>query len=267
MGLQFWMGAASVCLMAAIGAYAHGGPPEECARASRISVDDFPHSGAFGNAVAIDGTTVMVGCRSYDLNRGAVFVFKVSGADWKFRQKLTAAVPAIEDFFGGAIAIEGNRAVIGAVNGYLSSGAAHVFEFDGIQWVQRQKLKVGTLPNNAQFGSSVAIENDLIVVGTDPFQASSPLHDSDAYIYRFNGSTWAMQQKLDGASGQDLGRHVAVEGGQVFASSQVGIGSSAVYAYSFNGLTWRQPASLIHSVIDSVSSIHWRSRTIVARLA
>jgi len=95
--------------------------------ASDAAADDF-----FGSAVAISGSTAVVGAVGDDDGgsfSGSAYLFDVAtGAQL---HKLTASDAAAFDFFGGTVAISGDTAVVGARDtddAGASSGAAYLFD-------------------------------------------------------------------------------------------------------------------------------------------
>ncbi|HKC87766.1 MAG TPA: hypothetical protein VKG02_17405, partial [Blastocatellia bacterium] len=161
----------------------------------------------FGFSVAIDGDTVVVGAD------GAAFVFERSGTTWPEQSKLTASDGAAGGSFGSSVAIDGDTVVIGALSATIDSkigqGAAYVFARIGTTWSQQQKLTASDGAPEDQFGFSVTISGDTVVVGAtgdDSFRGA-------AYVFARIGTTWSEQQKLtasDGASGDRFGASVAI---------------------------------------------------------
>ena len=104
--------------------------------------------------------------------------------------KLLASDGAEEDVFGYGVAISGDTAVIGAKrdddNG-SNSGSAYVFQFDGSGWVQQAKLLASDGAANDEFGTSVAISGNTIVVGA----TRKVDHRGSAYVYERPVGGWA----------------------------------------------------------------------------
>ena len=82
--------------------------------------------------------------------------------------KLTAIDGAAGDWFGFSVAIAGDTIVVGASddddNGF-ASGSVYVFTRTGTIWTAQTKLTASDGANFDQFGFSVAIAGDTIVVG------------------------------------------------------------------------------------------------------
>ncbi|MEM7575244.1 MAG: HYR domain-containing protein, partial [Bacteroidota bacterium] len=198
---------------------------------------------AFGWSVAINGDYILVGAIGEDEDNG--FANRVSGAGsvyvferslflpgiWSLKQNLTASDRESNDGFGNAVAIDGNRLVIGAQsedddesgnNNLNSAGSAYVFELNGSgNWVQVDKLVSADRAATDLFGSSVDISGDFIIVG-------APLEDQNengqifrtsagsAYIYERSGSgNWSQIQKIvnsDRTQRDNFGHAVGVSG-------------------------------------------------------
>ncbi|MEO1629920.1 MAG: FG-GAP repeat protein, partial [Bacteroidota bacterium] len=101
----------------------------------------------FGVSVALDGDRALVGTiresgpGNATPGGGAVYVFELSGGAWVETAVLRASNAESSDSFGSAVALDGNRAVIGAGledgpnNAIPESGAAYVFDVSEGQWV------------------------------------------------------------------------------------------------------------------------------------
>jgi len=63
------------------------------------------------------------------------------------------------------VAISGDTVVVGAYGQSSSAGAAYVFVRSGISWNEQASLQASNSDADDQFGSSVAISGDKIIVG------------------------------------------------------------------------------------------------------
>jgi hypothetical protein len=153
-----------------------------------LPADGAPHSG-FGDAVAIDGETAMIGARVDDDNgydSGSAYVFTRTGDAWTEQAKLLAADGSHGDNFGVAVALDGDTAVIGASrdddNGE-GSGSVYVFTGAGGVWTEQAKL----LPSDGalwdEFGSAVALDGDSAVIGA-PWDDDTGEDSGSAYVFR-----------------------------------------------------------------------------------
>ncbi len=156
--------------------------------------------------------------------------------------KLTASDGAAGDYFGSAVALDGDTAVIGATDdgdlGY-SSGSAYVFRWDGATWVEH-KLTASDGAAYDRFGGSVAVAGDTVVIGAagdDDLGGSS----GSAYVFRWDGATW-VEHKLtasDGAAYDLFGGSVAVAGDTaVIGAYGDDEEAGSAYVFRWDGATW-----------------------------
>ena len=88
----------------------------------------------FGYSVSISGNTAVVGAYHDDdrgSSSGSVYVYRDSGSGWQQASKVTASDGSSGDCFGSSVAINGDRAIVGAYrDSVLSSysGSAYLFE-------------------------------------------------------------------------------------------------------------------------------------------
>lgn len=131
----------------------------------------------FGGAVALSYEKALVGASleaAGGLKGGSVIVFgRDSGGsgNWGRESQLLAEGRAANDYFGAAVALDGNVAVIGAHGddpSGSSSGSARLFRWTGNRWYFEAKLTNyhPAFPRAEDyFGSSVAFENGWLAVG------------------------------------------------------------------------------------------------------
>jgi hypothetical protein len=142
--------------------------------------------------------------------------------------------------YGLAVAVDGNRIVIGSpikYEGIMYGGAVYVYEPDGSGGWAETKLTASDGANGGQFGQSVAVDGDIVVVGR-PFELDSEEGPSEthgaqgaAYVYEPDGSGGWAETKLTASDGADLdefGSSVAVSGDRIV----VGAGGDDEYSGS-----------------------------------
>ena len=165
----------------------------------------------FGRAVAVSGTTAVVGARGDDGGTGAAYVFDaVTGAELG---TLSANDGVAGDRFGVSVAISGALVLVGAdgdTEHGSFSGSAYVF--DANTGVQLHKLVPADGAADDYFGFAVALSGTTAVVGAfgDDDQGSFA-----GAVYLFDASTGAELAKLyasDAAIDDYFGYSVAVSG-------------------------------------------------------
>ncbi len=217
----------------------------------------------FGGSVAVSGDTVVVGANSEDSSAtgtnatpgqqndnsassaGAAYVFVRSGTTWSQQAYLKASNTGQFDLFGSSVAILGETVVIGAggedsaatgVNGdqadnsALNSGAVFVFVRSGTLWSQQAYIKASNPGTDDNFGESIDISGDTVVVGArnedsnatgvNGNQADNSSNDSGAaYVFVRDGvGNWSQQAylKASNTGANDLfGGSVAASGDTV----------------------------------------------------
>jgi hypothetical protein len=200
----------------------------------------------FGYSVAISGNTILIGASGEDSgaadvngdqndnsisSSGAAYVFVRDANTWAWTQQayLKPSNPGENDRFGWSVAVEGHTAVVGAyfedssangVNGDENndgapySGAAYVFVREGTNWSQQAYLKASNTEQLDNFGQSVAVSGDLVVVGARGESSgaagvngnqndNSKSSAGAAYVFTRSGATWSQQAYLK-ASNPDI---------------------------------------------------------------
>jgi len=170
--------------------------------------------------------------------------------------RLLASDGAAYDYFGHSVAVSGDVAVVGAYqdDDYgPESGSAWVYRWNGSSWVEEAKL----LPSDGGastdfFGFRVAVSGNVSVVGKH-LDDESGFNSGSAYVYRFDGSTWAETKLLasDGVFGDSFGWSVAVSGDVAvvgaYGDDDNGLESGAAYVYRWNGSSWVEDIKLLAS--------------------
>jgi hypothetical protein len=168
------------------------------------------HAVGFGASVAIDGGRIIVGAAGgmgQDVAYGAA-------ATGEQIVELVPEDPEKYDRFGGAVAISGKTAVVGAFakdDAARESGAAYLFDVDTGQ--QRFKLLADDAGEADMFGYSVAIDGNVAIVGSPQFTILKRHGAGKAYL--FDVSTGAQLNTLSLSDGEDLdafGFSVAIRG-------------------------------------------------------
>lgn len=195
----------------------------------------------FGRAVDIYGDYAMVGSQNpiHDF-RGAVYVFQRNGTDWTQIDKLVPNDLQPQDDFGISISMDGDLAIIGAMNGEgneVGSGVAYVFKRDGSTWQQEAKLIGSNAIAAPLFGFRVGISGDYAIVGARNQAVGTSVFQGAAYLFKRTGTTWTEVMEIvssDGDESDSFGNAVAIDGDTVVVgaeSDELGVGS----AYIFTG--------------------------------
>ena len=270
---------------------------------------------SFGAGVAISDDTIVVTAPAEDSlatgvngdqgngasitqpQTGAAYVFvRDELGTWTQQAYLKASNTDLRDGFGGSVAISGDTIVVGTRsedsgdasneldNSEASAGAAYVFVRNAATWSQQAYLKASDPEENDQFGASVSISGDTIVVGAanedsnaigiNGDESDNSLMDSGAaYVFNRSGTTWSQQAYLKASNadsnfdddagefaGDRFGQSVSVSGDSIIVgadaedSSSTGVdgdqsddslfNAGAAYVFVRDGSAWSQQAYL-----------------------
>ncbi len=161
----------------------------------------------FGEAVAVDGDTALVGAPGDDAFRGSAFVFVRSGVSWTLQSKLLAGDRTVGDQFGWSVSLSGDTALLGAYASNGNQGAAYVFTRSNGVWTQQQKLAASDAASDDYFGLKVSLSGESALIGACYTNDKGP-DSGSAYVFTRSGAVWTQQQKLtasDGLAGDFLG--------------------------------------------------------------
>jgi FG-GAP repeat protein len=224
----------------------------------RLTPSDAGAGALFGIQVSIDGGTIAVGALGNggppSGRPGAVYVFERAGTTWAQQQKLTATVPEIGDFFGGAVELSGDTLVVGSPLATVASGrhgAAYVFVRSGTTWVLQQQLDAPT--GSHTFGSGIGLSGDTMVVAASQEDTPAGENSGAAYVFVRSGGAWTQQQRLipsDGQANDWFGSEIEVLGDTI----AVGVSrhrhdppparQGGVYIFVRSGTTWSEQPEL-----------------------
>ncbi|MFH1370325.1 MAG: FG-GAP repeat protein [Planctomycetota bacterium] len=168
--------------------------------------------------------------------------------------KLSASDANTDDRFGVSVAIDGDIAVIGAYRADSNdpnSGAAYVYELVGSDWIERQKLIASDVSPGDNFGRSVAVVADTIVVGSHLDDNPGQDDSGSAYVFTRSSSLWSQQQKLtasDAAAGDKFGVSVSISNNTIVVGAYGDDSyTGAAYVFAKNESNWTQQRKLTAS--------------------
>jgi len=268
-------------------------------KASNTEADDW-----FGYAVAIFGETIVASALCEDsgspgvngnqndnsrTEAGAAYVFTRSGTAWSQQAYLKAPYVGYHYLFGQSVTAAEDTVVVGSVDecssatgvngnyndtGSTSSGAAYVFRRAGTTWSLEAYLKASNTGSPDEFGHSVAMSGDTLVVsaiaeasnatGVNGNQNNnSASWAGAAYVFRRTGTTWVQEAylKASNTAEQDgFGYATTISGERLVIgapwedSGATGVNgdqdddsaawSGAAYVFERSGSTWSQVAYL-----------------------
>jgi len=139
----------------------------------KLTASDGAMNDRFGESVSLSGDTALVGADLDDcaagIDCGSAYVFRFDGGSWVEEQKLTASDAGANNQFGWTVSVRGDMAVVGSPDDNCAAGAScgsvYVYRFNGTNWVEEQKLTPTDAGVGDDFGFSVSVSGDSVVVG------------------------------------------------------------------------------------------------------
>ncbi|MBN1327022.1 MAG: FG-GAP repeat protein [Candidatus Cloacimonetes bacterium] len=210
----------------------------------------------FGYQVAIDGTTIAVGCPGDDdngIDSGSVFSFQNTDNDFSLAGKVFASDGFAYRYFGSVIAMDADWLAVGVPldndNGE-EAGAVYIYHWTGSEWSEESKFSGSDTEDGDQFGSSIAIQGQDIMIGA--WHEDTAANNAGAvYYYRYDGRSW-QEQKLvafDATAHAHFGFSVSFDGNLAAVGApgcyDNGSQSGAVYLFEKIGETWQNPTKYI----------------------
>ena len=225
-------------------------PPHTLSLAQQayVKASNTERTDGFGGRVALDGSTLAVGVPNEDssatgvagdqgndlingTDSGAVYVFTRSSTGvWSQQAYVKASNTGAGDGFGRSVALDDDTLVVGApfedssakdVNGNQgddsasNSGAVYVFtRGNSGSWIQQAYLKATDTEADDNFGMSVALSGDTMVVGA-PAKNKNTNNSGSVYVFTRTNGVWASQSLLKASNaeaGDGFGGSVALDG-------------------------------------------------------
>jgi hypothetical protein len=236
---------------------------------TKLLPDNGAASDHFGYSVDADGDVLIVGAPQSSAaapNAGVAYVFRSIDGVWSQEQRLTASDAAEGDRFGHRVAVDGNVAVVGAVNhdgGGANAGAAYVFEFNGAEWTEPITLEAPAAEASRFFGSAVAVSGDAIAVGS-PGSLFLPQFPGAVDVFERTEGVWTHAQTLTAsdAEGRDqFGIALSLDGDTLCVGANenddAGSRSGSAYIFHRDAGVWSESQKLTASDAGAFDEFGW----------
>jgi FG-GAP repeat protein len=209
----------------------------------------------FGGAVAAgSGTIFVAGNRMTKGKRGpgTVHVFQRRDSRWVRVDILSVPESTFQDSFGVSMAVDGDTLVVGAQfadSRGKDSGLAYVFERRAERWHRAAVLSAGDASAGDQFGLTVSVSGETIVVGAR-LSHSRGTDAGAAYVFTRHDRRWQQVNKLmasDAAAGDLFGR-ASIETNAMIVSADLnddrGTNAGKAYFLERRGGAWVETAKV-----------------------
>lgn len=210
----------------------------------RLIPNDASLNQYFGWSVSVNDSFAIVGANG-DWNNenqpglvqtGAAYIFKNIGGTWTQIEKLVPSDGAAQDYFGAAVAIHRNFAVVGAYKNdgsWNDTGAAYFYErIADNDWSNETKILPSTPTGTGEFGFAVDIFGDYAIIG-EPHTNLNGYNSGSAYIFKNEGNgNWTQQVKLNSLhqrENEDFGNSVSIANGRAIVGGKRGVNAATVF--------------------------------------
>jgi FG-GAP repeat len=150
----------------------------------------------FGNSVAVDGSTVVVGSsrdsNSHGMQAGSVHVFRPGSEGWFQADAIYPPTDEYFQWFGSSVSISGSTILVGAesVNGsFENQGAAYVFVDGAAGYTREATLLAPDGAYNDHFGFATGLSGDKAIIGA-PYDIITQSQQGSAWVFTRSGGDW-----------------------------------------------------------------------------
>lgn len=183
--------------------FSHASGDMKWQKEAQLMADDASFGSVFGNSVAIDGDTVVVGSSQHVANfmTGAVYVFTRDPATGIWSQQGDGLMTG-EDGFGTAVAVNGDMLAASSPDAEEVS----TFVRGGSTWSPFFTVDAPAELLTASFGHSLAMDESRLLVGA-PEDAAVETGQGSVVLYSLSRSSWDVQQILRPQNERDRPDH------------------------------------------------------------
>ncbi len=173
----------------------HQGGTNQWGELLQLSATEIETGDIFGEDVAIDGDSIVVGARSQDSiidgGAGTAYIFDrdMGGVNqWGLVQKIYASDGDQGDWYSDQLAIYGDRVVIGSHKNDdvgNATGSAYLYERNhgGVnEWGEVTKFLPSDASESDHFGFAVAVTDEFILIGA-PETDENGIYSGSAYLF------------------------------------------------------------------------------------
>jgi FG-GAP repeat/Secretion system C-terminal sorting domain len=162
---------------------------EEWIQQTKLQASDGLDIDGFGETLSITSANLLVGdaktINSDSISTGAAYIFNLEDSNGVEYQKITASDGALGDLFGKSVSISDNFAIISAPEDQdygIKSGSAYIFSYNGVTWIEEQKLLASDGAAYDNFGIATSISGNNIIIGASGNDDNGN-NAGSAYIY------------------------------------------------------------------------------------
>ena len=213
----------------------------------RLSSSDGAAFDNFGNAISMDNNTLVIGAYfddDYGFSSGSAYIFERSNGSWEEKQKLVPKSGYYYNNFGRSLSLDNDYLIIGSPGYLAGAGAVYMFKKNNTTWEETDRLTPSSTVQQAYFGNTVDIENEISVVGA--------WADNSAFIFSKENNIWIEKQKItadDTVENDTFGSHISIENDVIVVgaaqNTNNNIKTGSAYIFVKETDIWEQKQKLI----------------------
>ncbi|MFO0985013.1 MAG: hypothetical protein U1E76_25335 [Planctomycetota bacterium] len=221
-------------------------------QAQKLTMTDGGRYAEFGCAAALDGTRAVIGARLRDdpvhgdaAGGAYVYHYDVAAASWILEATLVDGFAG--EGAGSSVALSGDAIAVGAPGGTHSiQGVVYLYRRAGSSFDLEQRLVPLDGGGYDQFGTSVAMVGDRLLVGSPYHRIGSSYGAAYLYAYDASAKTWQLETKLAASDTTGLfGTSVAMSSEQIVVGAAATDDTGAAYVFRELAGAWWQDEKLV----------------------
>ena len=186
---------------------------------SRITASDGVEGDGFGRAVAVANGVMLVSSAAHREDRGAVYVLgRDESGRWVEEAKLMAGDGQPGDWFGAAVATDGEHVLVGTPRRDRGRGAVYAFRRGSAgSWQETARLEPDSEGENFWFGGALALDRGRLLVGAP--EQDRVLGAVYGYALDQSAGEWlpgSVYRPFDGQPWSRFGIDIAIDGDEAW---------------------------------------------------
>jgi len=206
----------------------------------------------FGWSIAMSSDKLVIGAKSDNSSKRAVYVYTWNGTQWDLETKLTPLTLSAGDSFGISVSLSGDKLAVGSFGYNSYRGAVYTYTWNNGSWGPETKLSPNSLESDDYFGWSVSLSGDKLAIGAywDDGDNNSKANSGAVYTYTWNNGSWGSPVVLRpnvSISSLEFGISVSLSGDNMIVGGE----KVSAYIYKWNGTQWGSETKLSPSSLES----------------
>jgi hypothetical protein len=164
--------------------------------------------------------------------------------------RLTPDVSFTESEYGRSVAIDGDLVAVGA-GGDGADGAVYLYKRQGMIYVFEEKLVDPDGTPESEFGRTVAIQGNKVIIGARFAQVGDQERAGAVYVFGKHGDFWQFEDKISSPSPEfedNFGRALAIQGNLLVVTArkenQNANDVGAAYVFTYKNGEWKYQSKI-----------------------